>query len=550
MARRSTLSGFATAIFASLVLAACSAPPPPGVPQVPSDPSSAQFESLRQKASAQGTVRLIVRLQEPTGPQSALAAVQANAVAQMREAGLQADLISPDLPLLVMDANAAQLDAMRATGLAYTVEEDRLSLPTLPQSGPLIGAPSANAAGAGGRGVAVAILDTGVSAGHPFFGGRVTAEACFSTTSASQGARSVCPNGAATMEGAGAAAPCRADGCDHGTHVAGIAAGGGGRFNGVAPHSDIIAVQVFSQFDARVCANLGAPGPCVASFTSDQIRGLDFVLRQARTRPVAAANMSLGGGRATTACDSDMIKMAIDDLLAANVATVIAAGNNGFGDAVSAPGCVSTAVTVASSTKTDQISNFSNRSALVDLVAPGSDILSAVPGGDFATKSGTSMAAPHVAGALAALRSAAPSATVSQLVLALQASGAPVSDGRGYAGRRIAVDGALAALRASSAPALAPASASAAGALSMTSLADVAAQTPDAAVRVIAALNASTPDAFNDAEAAARQYGCTPVSRVETRGLLIVEGKASALVLFARSPSVKTVQIDRIARPQ
>ena len=95
-------------------------------------------------------------------------------------------------------------------------------------------------------------------------------------------------------------------------------------------------------------------------------------------------------------------KSGIDNLLAVGIATVIASGNASFTTGVSSPACISTAVTVGSTTKWDVVSSFSNSGNPVDLLAPGSDIKSSVASSTtaFDFKSGTSMATPHVAGAL------------------------------------------------------------------------------------------------------------------------------------------------------
>lgn len=89
--------------------------------------------------------------------------------------------------------------------------------------------------------------------------------------------------------------------------------------------------------------------------------------------------MSLGGGENATACDGDTRKTAIDSLLAAGIATVISAGNNSFDAAVGTPGCISTAVTVGSTTDADAVSDFSNRGTLVDVMDPGSNVSAACP---------------------------------------------------------------------------------------------------------------------------------------------------------------------------
>ena len=150
----------------------------------------------------------------------------------------------------------------------------------------------------------------------------------------------------------------------------------------------------------------------MASFTSDQVAGLEKVLElKDEGVPLVAANLSLGEGLYSAACDDDLRKKVIDSLRAAGVATVIAAGNNGYGVAVAAPACVSSAITVGATTDQDGVAAFSNRGALLDLFAPGVSIVSSVPGGKWADMSGTSMAAPHVTGALAVLRQAMPDAT-------------------------------------------------------------------------------------------------------------------------------------------
>jgi subtilisin family serine protease len=509
-----------------------------------------EMAALRAKAEAQGAVRVIMRVAAAEG---AAANTQA-AISALAEEGVEgAQPLVEGRALVVAEITAEQFDAIYGSDLYDAMMEDYIARPTLAQSGPLITAPELWARGGRGAGQAVAILDTGVDASHAFLAGRVAEEACFSTTSTASGARSVCPNGQPAQTGAGAARPCTAAGCEHGTHVAGIAAGRGEAFSGVAPDADIIAVQVFSVFTDRAggatpCRDSGQNSPCIASFTSDQIRGLAHVLELAESRRVAAANMSLGGGRATTACDSDLTKPIIDDLRAAGVATVIAAGNDGFADAVSRPGCISTAVTVGATTKQDQIASFSNRGPQLDLWAPGASINSSVPNNRFAVFSGTSMAAPHTAGAFAALRSLHTNASVADIEAALRSSGVAVQNRP-----RIALARAEEAL-----------SRTVSGAdIGVTAMAanvegpDLSLVPPDRMLRMILRLRTSegvggvtAAEAVRSATNAARAAGVETIETIGDQPLIVIEATPRQYAIIAGTGVVERMQIDGVARTQ
>jgi hypothetical protein len=117
-------------------------------------------------------------------------------------------------------------------------------------------------------------------------------------------------------------------------------------------------------------------------------------------------------------------------LRAANIATVVASGNSSFIDGIGMPACISSAISVGSTTKDDVVSEFSNGASFLSLLAPGSAILSSTPDNGLGLKYGTSMAAPHVAGAFALLRQAQPAATVSDILAVLQNTGVPITDWR------------------------------------------------------------------------------------------------------------------------
>ncbi|PPR00624.1 hypothetical protein CVT24_005485 [Panaeolus cyanescens] len=209
-----------------------------------------------------------------------------------------------------------------------------------------------------GAGVDIYIVDTGIYTAHSDFGGRARWGASFNNLGNS-------------------------DGNGHGTHCAGTAAGT--RY-GVAKAANLIAVKVLSD------SGSGA--------TSGIVSGLDWVLAQAKAsgRP-SVVSMSLGGSTATA------LDNAVASLTAAGIHVVAAAGNSNVNAANTSPARAPSAITVGASTIGDVRSSFSNYGAVVDVFAPGTGITSTWIGSTTATNniSGTSMAAPHVAGLVAYL---------------------------------------------------------------------------------------------------------------------------------------------------
>lgn len=221
-----------------------------------------------------------------------------------------------------------------------------------------------------GASVTVYVIDTGVLVTHADFQGRATSGFDF----VDQDSNATDCNG-------------------HGTHVAGTIAGA---TFGVAKNAKIIAVRVLD---------------CEGSGTfSGLIQGIEWVTAN-RTGP-SVANMSLGGG----------VSQAIDDAVNASIQSgvtyVVAAGNNNQNACNSSPARVPLAITVGATTKTDARSSFSNFGSCLDIFAPGSDITSSWFTSRTSTKtiSGTSMAAPHVAGIAALYLAQNPTAWPSEVV--------------------------------------------------------------------------------------------------------------------------------------
>src|SRR5438128_3433585 len=423
--------------------------------------------TLHDRALAEGEVRVLVELALPSGriTESALAS-QARAAYRQEITDTASRVLSRlathqhrvlrrylTSPLIALRVGPSALKALDASGLPVKrVIEDRIHKPVLWDSVPLIGADQAWAAGFDGAGRVVAVIDSGVDSAHPFLAGKVVEEACYSTTSGSQ-STTLCPNGADEQVGPGAGVNCplEAEGCWHGTHVAGIVAGDGTPLDlpiwGVGRGASIMSVQVFSRINSFLDCG-GAP-PCLGAFTSDILAALERVYVLRTTHDFAAVNMSLGGGLFSSACDDEPYKPFIDNLRAAGIATGVASGNDGATNQLSAPACVSSAVSVGATTKDDHVAAYSNVAPFLSLFAPGDEIISSYPGESFAVASGTSMAAPHVAGAWAILKQAAPTASVDEILAALTSTGVPITDpraGTGTTRRRIQVDLALSVL--------------------------------------------------------------------------------------------------------
>jgi subtilisin family serine protease len=225
-----------------------------------------------------------------------------------------------------------------------------------------------------GSGVKAYIIDTGIRLSHSQFGGRAI-------------------NGFDAIDG-GSADDCHG----HGTHVAGTV---GGSTYGVAKSVTLVAVRVLN------CQGQGT--------NSQVIAGIDWVTGNHAAGQPAVANMSLGGS-ASSAIDNAVVN-SIND----GVSYAIAAGNSNTNACTQSPARVAAAITVGATTSTDARASFSNYGTCLDIFAPGNSITSAWNTSDSATNtiSGTSMAAPHVAGVAALYLQGAPGASPATVTSAI-----------------------------------------------------------------------------------------------------------------------------------
>lgn len=216
-----------------------------------------------------------------------------------------------------------------------------------------------------GGGVVVAVIDTGLDIGHPEFAGRIVAPHNFSSVG----------NSTDVSDQAG-----------HGTHVAGIIAGAG---CGVAPEARIMPLKVFG--DNKVDQNI-----------TDAFNHIYHYNEKCSEKDrVTVVNCSFGAGYYDA-----IMAWSIRRQVESGVAVVAAAGNQGDGnpethEIFSFPAYIWEVITTAATNRTNEIAGYSNSFDGIDLAAPGTDIYSAWPGGSYKLLSGTSMAAPHVSGAMA-----------------------------------------------------------------------------------------------------------------------------------------------------
>ncbi|HKR62889.1 MAG TPA: S8 family serine peptidase, partial [Thermoanaerobaculia bacterium] len=272
------------------------------------------------------------------------------------------------------------------------------------QSLPLIGVDVVRAQGFDGRGVTVAVLDTGLDVANPDFAGRIVGQRCFCDNLDGTGC---CPDGNQQQLGAGSAN----DDNGHGTNVTGILAGGGASAPaGVAPAANIVAIKVMDRTNS------------FRSFTQIY-RALQWIVDE--LPDVRVINMSLGSAALFTSqnCGTSARALGMEEVIATlrarGVLITASTGNQGSKTMTAIPACMQDVIGVAAlydtpgtysfypgvctdtNAQLGAVTCFSNSSDAVDMVAPGAPITASRRGGGSVTYAGTSMASPHVAGVIA-----------------------------------------------------------------------------------------------------------------------------------------------------
>ena len=314
---------------------------------------AAQAESAKSKnskstkgnsANADATATVKVKLKARGTYKTAFEKVLNAAVIQVPPSAVSGLLRNPRVLSIEQDSTVT-VDPTPVTQTGATWGLDRIDQRALPLSGTFTSPSTAS-------NVFAYVVDTGIDATHLEFGGRV--QSGFDAVSGSSG---------------------QTDCNGHGTHVAGTI---GSQTYGVAKAARLVPVRV-----------LGCDG---SGTYSGVIAGLDWIAQNRPSSQAAVVNMSLGGG-ASSSLDS-----AVASLVASGVAVVVAAGNSNTDACTASPARAASAITVGATTTSDSRASFSNYGSCLDIFAPGSNITSTLPGNSTAVYSGTSMAAPHVAG--------------------------------------------------------------------------------------------------------------------------------------------------------
>lgn len=422
------------ALVVAFAVQASATTPPPAV-------SVRIDDEITRMVTTTGRARVLLLLGENGSPNIA-AAVEPAAVATLQKHFLQTVTTTEFqiyrqyqfVPGVAGTVTAAGLDNLRANPLVRAVQLDHPGGAHLQESLPAIGGDIVhNRYGITGRGVTVAVLDSGIDTDHPDLADDLVAQHCFTNSACLPGSTNQ-SNSAEDENG-------------HGTNVAGIITANGtvsGR--GFAPNAKIVAVRVLDKDGS--------------GYVADWVAGLDWVYSQLATTPVQIVNLSLGTfALYPDNCDKEepLLAAAIAQLRAKGVAFFASSGNQGHSTRIAAPACNSGVIAVGatydsnvgrqppsgtyqsffggswptcsdSATTLRTITCFTNSNQQLDLLAPGAPLLSAYLNGKTALYRGTSQASPTAAGVAALLLEKRPGLRPAEVEKILKTSGSTVTN--------------------------------------------------------------------------------------------------------------------------
>jgi subtilisin family serine protease len=415
------------------------------------DVSARVLDELRLRAR----VRVVVALRESEAPVSDLTLRNAeiHAIQGRVLDGLDPDQFRLTHRWLSLNAMAGEvtLDGLRALAKdpeVLMVDVDPPAYADAAETAALIRADQVRGAGITGKGVVVAVLDTGVDTDHPDLRDSIVAQECFCTGPSGAGC---CPNGTMRQSGPGAAE----DDQGHGTNVTGIITGDGRVApQGIAPDAEIVAIKVLDRTGAGTSTSI--------------LAGLDYVINN---RPeVKVLNISIGlANLFSGACDgaasfTTAFATAINTLRGRGALLFASTGNSASSSQIAVPACIGNAIAVGAvykndsgsvsfgctdaTTGADRVTCFSNSDSQVDVLAPGAPVTSAGLGGGISTFLGTSQACPVAASVAALVYQARPGIAPGAVEAALKNTGVPITDPKnGLSFRRVDAKAAVDSVR-------------------------------------------------------------------------------------------------------
>jgi subtilisin family serine protease len=408
-------------------------------------------EALRERPR----VRVIVALREPTTSVANLSlrndevhGVQGRVLDRLQPSDFVLTHRWESLNAFAGEVTLSGLRTLMADPDVLMVDEDPIAYMDLAETAALIRVDQVRGAGTTGKGVVVAVLDTGVDTHHPDIRDGLAAEQCFCMSASGAGC---CPNGTTEQSGAGAAE----DDNGHGTNVTGIITSDGRVAPpGIAPDATVVVVKVLDKTGAGTSSGI--------------LSALDFVIN--KHPEIKEVNLSHGlGNLFPGACDSaasftTAFASAVNTLRGRGAVFFASSGNNGSSSQIAVPACIGNAIAVGAvykgdvgtitfgctdaTTAADRVACFSNSDSQVDVLAPGAPVTSAGIGGGVSTFVGTSQACPVAAGVAALILSAHPGLSPDAVEAAMKNTGVTITDPKnGLSFRRIDAKAAVDSVR-------------------------------------------------------------------------------------------------------